>query len=337
MELKKIRCEMCGGTDLIKKNDFFECQNCGTKYSIKKIKEIIVNGSFDPNINTNNKENVKNYLNIAKNAYAANNITECENYCNKVLEIDSNNYEAWLLKGKSLGWQSKIEESKIYFSNAIDNIPEDNIGEIKLEIANEIKEIIIAIIVYKCKQFLEPPSNHNCKQFLDYPSNNDKDLIDETEKIIKENFRGLLLKCEANDDELRYNLFIIICNLAMEKWNNEITTEYYNIQNHPEWDEWQLFFKRGDAVVYLIEKATTILEDDTLIPTIIYENLIGIYETIIYEDNKYIEEDKIGKLEKETGQQLISRESDYYRFNKIMEWHKKWNEIDSTHIIPTNE
>ena len=335
MELKKLRCEMCGGTDLIKNNDFFECQNCGSKYSIEKIKEIIVNESFDPNIN--NKENVKNYLNIAKNAYTANNITECENYCNKVLEIDSNNYGAWLLKGKSLGWQSKIEESKIYFSNAIDNIPEDNIGEIKLEIANEIKEIIIAIIVYKCKQFLEPPSNHNCKQFLDYPSNNDKDLIDETEKIIKENFRGLLLKCEANDEELRYNLFIIICNLAMEKWNNEITTEYYNIQNHPEWDEWQLFFKSGDAVASLIEQATTILEDDTLIPTIIYENLIGIYETIIYEDNKYIEEDKIGKLEKEIGQQLISRESDYHRFNKIMEWHKKWNEIDSNHIIPTNE
>lgn len=31
MELKKLRCEMCGGNDLIKKDDFFECQNCGTK------------------------------------------------------------------------------------------------------------------------------------------------------------------------------------------------------------------------------------------------------------------------------------------------------------------
>ena len=40
MKLRNLRCEMCGGNDLIKKDVFFECQYCGTKYSIEEIKEI---------------------------------------------------------------------------------------------------------------------------------------------------------------------------------------------------------------------------------------------------------------------------------------------------------
>lgn len=338
--MKKITCEICGSNDLIKKDDFFECQLCGTKYSVEAVKKIILEGNIDisgSTVKIDNSGNIKNYLDIAKNAHKANNTLECENYCNMVLEIDSNNYEAWLLKGKSVGWQSRFEEAVVYFSNTIDYTPEDKIDEIKSEIAKETQEIIMALIVYTCKQFLEPPSNHNCKQFVEYPSDSDKNLIIETEKIIKENFEELLLRCGVNDSEFRYSIFILICNVAMEKWNNEITSEYFNIQQHPAYHEWQLFFKRGEAVVYLIEKATLLLKEETPIPTIIYENLIGIYETIVYEDYKFISEDKLGKLEKETGRQLVSRESDYRRLDKIMEWHRKWNEIDSTHIIPKDK
>ena len=36
MELKKLRCEMCGGNDLVKQNNFFECQYCGTKYTTEE-------------------------------------------------------------------------------------------------------------------------------------------------------------------------------------------------------------------------------------------------------------------------------------------------------------
>jgi len=330
--MKKVTCEICGSNDLIKKDNFFECQLCGTKYSTEEVKKIVLEGSIDisgSTVRIDNSGNIKNYLDIAKNAHKANNTLECENYCNMVLEIDSNNYEAWLLKGKCVGWQSRFEEAVIYFSNTIDYAPEDKIDEIKSEIAKETQEIIMALIVYTCKQFLEPPSNHNCKQFVEYPSDSDKNLIIETKKLIKENFEELLLRCGVSESELRYSIFIVICNLAIEKWDNEITSEYFNIQQHPEWDEWQLFFKRGDATVYLIEEAISFLKEETPIPTTVYENLISIYETIIFEDDKYLSEDKYGHL--------VSRESDYIRQDKIMEWHRKLKELDPTHIIPIDE
>ena len=38
-------------------------------------------------------------------------------YCNKIIEIDPENYLAWLLKGKTAGWQSSL--GNIRFNEAI--------------------------------------------------------------------------------------------------------------------------------------------------------------------------------------------------------------------------
>lgn len=37
--MKQMVCEMCGGTDLIKKDGVFVCQTCGCKYSIEEAKK----------------------------------------------------------------------------------------------------------------------------------------------------------------------------------------------------------------------------------------------------------------------------------------------------------
>lgn len=37
--MKQLTCEMCGGTDLIKQDGVFVCQNCGMKYSAEEAKK----------------------------------------------------------------------------------------------------------------------------------------------------------------------------------------------------------------------------------------------------------------------------------------------------------
>lgn len=36
--MKRLTCEMCGSTDLIKQDGAFVCQTCGCKYSIEEAK-----------------------------------------------------------------------------------------------------------------------------------------------------------------------------------------------------------------------------------------------------------------------------------------------------------
>jgi transcription elongation factor Elf1 len=40
--MKKFVCEMCGNSDLIKQDEFFVCQYCGTKYEPEVAKKLMV-------------------------------------------------------------------------------------------------------------------------------------------------------------------------------------------------------------------------------------------------------------------------------------------------------
>ena len=45
--MKKLTCEMCGGTDLIKQDGVFVCQSCGISYSVEDAKRMMVEGTVD--------------------------------------------------------------------------------------------------------------------------------------------------------------------------------------------------------------------------------------------------------------------------------------------------
>lgn len=45
--MNRIQCELCGSNDLIKKDNFFECQNCGMKYSLEEAKKLLSNSDVE--------------------------------------------------------------------------------------------------------------------------------------------------------------------------------------------------------------------------------------------------------------------------------------------------
>ncbi len=42
--MKRLTCEICGSTDLIKQDGVFVCHECGTKYSVEEAKKLMVEG-----------------------------------------------------------------------------------------------------------------------------------------------------------------------------------------------------------------------------------------------------------------------------------------------------
>ena len=45
--MNPLTCEMCGGTNLVKQEGLFVCQNCGTKYSVEEAKKMMIEGQVD--------------------------------------------------------------------------------------------------------------------------------------------------------------------------------------------------------------------------------------------------------------------------------------------------
>ena len=39
--MKALKCELCGGTEIVKDGDFFVCQSCGMKYTLESAEYLL--------------------------------------------------------------------------------------------------------------------------------------------------------------------------------------------------------------------------------------------------------------------------------------------------------
>ncbi len=66
--MQAIKCELCGSNQLIKKDDFFQCEYCGTKYSLEEAKRLMISGTVEFITGDAEKErllnNAKTYIQI---------------------------------------------------------------------------------------------------------------------------------------------------------------------------------------------------------------------------------------------------------------------------------
>lgn len=132
--MKQLTCEMCGNTDLTKRDGVFVCQSCGCKYSAEEAKKMMVEGTVDVSgstVKVDDTSKLDNYLEIAKGAIMSNNYSETEQYCNKALEVDPRVANAWFLKSRSVLLQStlnnpkRIGEAMGYFVKGLACIPKE--------------------------------------------------------------------------------------------------------------------------------------------------------------------------------------------------------------------
>lgn len=94
--MKRLTCEMCGGTDLIKQDGVFVCQYCGTKYSVEEARKMMIDGTVDVQgtVKIDNSAFVQKYFENARRAYSKEEWEEVEKYYNMVEQNSPNNMEA---------------------------------------------------------------------------------------------------------------------------------------------------------------------------------------------------------------------------------------------------
>jgi hypothetical protein len=182
-KMKKIICELCDCMEFSKIDGMFVCHECGTKYSLEEAKSMMreVEGAEPaiatsvaapvsaPVVNQNQKQ-VENLYVLASTAYDASNNQECEMYCNRIIEMDVSFYKAWFLKGKAVGWSSKLNEMRIEecahsFGKALELAPQEEKERLKEEALQSLKELGIAAISLRKKRFVIDPSETELKGF----------------------------------------------------------------------------------------------------------------------------------------------------------------------------
>lgn len=137
------KCTQCGAD--IEVDDTKEagiCRYCGTAFvtekAINNYNTYITNNFAGANINVVGG-NVNNLLDIAKASLNGGNGKEAFDYANKVLEIKSDSYEAWIIKMKSLEQigtigNPRVAEVVTCGKNAMDFAPNEKKDEIEKEV-----------------------------------------------------------------------------------------------------------------------------------------------------------------------------------------------------------
>src|SRR3990170_7413606 len=101
----KLICPSCNGELELPDNlNIAHCLYCGTKILL----------------NQNSNSNIDQYIELIDTAIKAENYDEVLKYCNKVLEIDSKNVNAWIDKAfatfhHTTEFEDKFDDAIIYF------------------------------------------------------------------------------------------------------------------------------------------------------------------------------------------------------------------------------
>lgn len=181
--MKRLVCEMCGGTDLVKQEGVFVCQSCGTKYSVEEAKKMMVEveGKVDVSgstVKVDSSQKLNNLLLLAKRARDENNSEEAKKYYEMALMEDPSNWEPtfysqyYKLKETTIG---NLPENLRQFSNrALTTL------DMLIEEGNDVKEKIQDMVLSSAKV---------CAEICVYVN---KTWAEERNKFMASSLEGLL-------------------------------------------------------------------------------------------------------------------------------------------------
>lgn len=322
--MKQLTCEMCGGTDLVKQDGMFVCQTCGTKYSVEEAKKMMIEGTVDVSgstVKVDNSASIENYFKMAESAYDSSNQKEAESYCNKIIEIDPDNYKAWLLKGRAAGWQStlgnlRLEEAVNCFSKAVDNAPEEEKENVKKEAADELDNLSFALVSLTCNNYAKNASVRNANEIVN------------AVKLVTLHSITLLVKCGATGKDLKAKIAEKINTSVVTGYQDDIKKDYWGSTGHPSKAAWDNYTERCWSAIALLDYAIGLSDDDDDKDKTRYENKIFILKELESSGSYHYSNGGWSKEYTYTG------EGKQKIINLIMECHNKIKEIDPSYVVP---
>lgn len=88
--MKELVCKMCNSNEIIKKDDLFVCESCGTKYTTEEAEKL----SVEVVLKNDNTEKVEALLRAAKRAREMGNWESAAKYYDEILGLDPDRWDA---------------------------------------------------------------------------------------------------------------------------------------------------------------------------------------------------------------------------------------------------
>lgn len=229
--MKKLTCEMCGSTELMKDGGVFICQVCGCKYSVEEAKRMMIEGSVDVSgstVKVDNSAFVEKYLQNARRAKMKEDWEETEKYYNMVEQNAPQNIEAVFYssyaKARRTLQERDLEKRKAAFNvfansiSVIDDYFDNNDASAQ---ANLVKQMSKDLLDMYNKQVITPAITGNNQNGDIYEAGNHPitkpllkrtcdNFIESVEHIIRDNgeLTSVLTPCINEQKEVAQRLVV---------------------------------------------------------------------------------------------------------------------------------
>ena len=301
--MKQLTCEMCGSTEMLKQDGVFVCQTCGTKYTVEEAKKMMVEGTVEVqgNVQVQNAAQLDNLLKLAHSSFESKNYAQAEEFCNQVIAMDDQNYDAWKLKGEAINYQINSNNQRILevyncIMTSYRILDEEQKEEKKHEILSSLKDCFEGEVDFWLKQFeanrpsdstLTRAKNAYVDSYNKMAAAFDELELNESKQGYLTNFDNFFIK-KANSicvsawkSTVAYNYYRDdLDNLGSgwglgNGWSNLVTTNTDSYR--PTKQIWQTFIEEGGKLIALLQFAEEQFNDETP-----YQSKENVYENIIY-------------------------------------------------------
>lgn len=149
--MKRLACEMCGSTDLVKQDGVFVCQFCGCKYSVDEAKKMMIEGPVDVSgstIKIDTSSELANLYQIARRAKDNNNCVNAAKYYDMILVKDPTSWEASFYVVYFTAMDCKIAQIRSA-AISVSNCEGSVLALIRDHVAEENQEAAVAEVVMR--------------------------------------------------------------------------------------------------------------------------------------------------------------------------------------------
>jgi hypothetical protein len=290
--MSALVCDLCGGKLVMQAGGVAQCDTCGMEYTKESILEKLGkdpgNTSSKPSVTIDKSNDVSKFFDLAQSAYKSGNNAEAETYCNKILEIDTENHLAWYLKGLAVGWQTtlgnnRIDETAGCFSNSI-KFAGDDLEDIADTISDDLENLIIAIIKLAMGHFAKYPDGEEVARVKVFITDIFQAIIVIASASSKVRIVGLTAKVAE-----QVNIGVV------SAYNNKIQDDYgtESGDDRPSTYDFTTLIERVGNCIELLELAIDLSDDDLESDIQLYENIIVMQEKLINSaswDWEYVED-----------------------------------------------
>lgn len=251
--MKQLKCEMCGGTDLIKQDGVFVCQSCGVKYSVEEARRMMIEGTVEVQgtVKVDTTERLKNLYMLARRAKEEDNVSDAAHYYNEIRAEDPNSWEAVFYSLYYTALQTtiaKIESAAISMSNGLDTVvklikalPESEQKDAYTEVANEIL-VLGSILDSNCHDFFQKVTQYS------FDSEEQQDYFARRRAAMGLIYKMAVCLLDEFDDP--------ICALIyLDRAKSYIVEKYPDVLNDPVWPpmwkrekEYKIIFELYDKI-----------------------------------------------------------------------------------------